>query len=94
MQGDRLVSSLISIGPFTSKPNLAGLALAVPNVLVQIFPGSGSIVNTGSQVASALSDVDGIARINFSQFSFPTMWFVYKATYPAGTYDPDLHDLS
>jgi hypothetical protein len=88
MQGERNIAVPITFGPYPSKPIGTGASIAVSGVVVQVFPGSGSIFSPGSIIYTATTGVDGRATINFNQDSVPTVGWVAVVTYPAGAYDP------
>ena len=88
MQGDTQVSTTITFGPYPSKPDARGYSTAVSGVLIEVFPGSGSVTNPGPIVYSTYTNVAGEASISFNQVVNPLIGWVARVTYPMGAYDP------
>jgi hypothetical protein len=93
MQGDIQVNTVITFGPYPTKPNAAGYSTAASGVLIEVFPGSGSVTNPGPIVYSLYTNVSGEATLNFNQIVNPSIGWVARITYPTGVYDPTQPNL-
>lgn len=90
MQGERIVGLPIVFGPYHTRPNGALQSAAVSGVIVQVFPGSGSVDNTGPVIYEAGTGEDGRAAINFRENVIPNIGWVAKVIYPVGAFDSAL----
>lgn len=88
MQGDIQVNTVITFGPYPSKPLDTGASVAVSGVLIEVFPGTGSVANPGPIIYSVYTNVAGEASITFNQLVDPEIGWVARITYPPGAYDP------